>query len=76
MLLTQILATAFVIVGCCVTMYVCIYCCYCIVRGIDVDEYKLMVVVVFGVSIMCLVFTLLLFSLIYELTIHLILQWC
>ena len=71
MLLTQLLATAFVIVGCCITMYVCIYHCYCIVRGIIVDEYKLMVVVVFGVSIMSIIFVLLLFSRIYELTSHL-----
>lgn len=72
MLLTQVLATAFVIVGCCITMYICIYCRYCIIRGIEVNEYRLMVVVVIGVSIMSLVFTLLLFSLIYELTLHLI----
>lgn len=73
MLITQVLATAFVIIGCCITMYVCIYNCYCIVSGVEVNEYKLMVVVVIGVSAMSCIFVLLLFSLIFELTLHLIL---
>ena len=73
MLITQVLATAFVIVGCCITMYVCIYNCYCIVRGIDVDEGKLMDKVYNGIDIMSVIFILTLFSLIYELTLHLIL---
>ncbi len=72
MLITQILATAFVIVGCCITMYVCIYHCYCVVRGIDVDEDKLMDKVYIGVGVMSFIFMLMLFSLICELTLHLI----
>lgn len=72
MLITQLLATAFVIVGCCITIYICIVNCYCIIKGIDVDEYKLMVVVVFGVSTMSVIFVLAWFSLIVEITLHLI----
>ena len=73
MLITQVLATAFVISGWWVTMYFCIYLCYCVVRGVDVDEDKLMDKVYVGVGIMSVIFVLLLFSLIYELTLHLIL---
>ena len=72
MLLTQLLATAFVIVGCCITIYVCIVNCYCIIRNIEVDEDKLMDKVCTGVGVMSFIFMLLLFSLIYELTLHLI----
>lgn len=71
MLLTQVLATAFVIVGCCITIYICIYNCCCIAKGVDVDEDKLMVVVVFGVSIMSVIFMLTLLSSIIEYTLHL-----
>ena len=62
MLLTQLLATAFVIVGCCITMYVCIYHCYCIVRGIDVDKVILTPVVSIGVMIMLVLIVLCLLS--------------
>ena len=72
MLVTQLLATAFVIVGWCITIYVCIYNCYCIIHGAEVNEYHLMVVVVFGVSIMSLIFVLTLLSSIVEYTLHLI----
>lgn len=72
MLITQLLATAFVIVGCCITIYICIVNCYCIIKGIDVDEYKLMDKVYTGVGVMGFIFMLTLFSLIYELTLHLI----
>ena len=71
MLLTQVLATAFVIVGCCITMYVCIYNCYCIIRSVEVNEYKLMGVVVFGVMTMLVLFVLCLLSLLFNLISHL-----
>lgn len=73
MLLTQLLATAFIIVGCCITIYVCIVNCYCIIKGVEVNEYHLMVVVVFGVSTMSIIFILTLFSFLFETTLHLIL---
>lgn len=72
MLLTQLLATAFVIVGCCITVYICVVNCYCTIRGVDVEEDKLMDKVYTGVGVMSFIFLLLLFSLIYELTLHLI----
>lgn len=72
MLLTQVLATAFVIVGWCITIYViCVYC-YCVVLWVDLDEDKLMDKVYTGVGVMGFIFVLTLFSLIYELTLHLI----
>lgn len=72
MLITQLLAMAFVIVGCCITMYVCVYHCFCVVRGIDVDEDRMMDNIYTGVGVMSFIFMLMLFSLIAELTIHLI----
>lgn len=72
MLLTQVLATAFVIVGCCITIYICIVNCYCIAKGVEVDEDKLMDKVYTGIGVMSVIFVLTLFSLIYELTLHLI----
>lgn len=72
MLLTQLLATVLVIVGCCITMYICFVNCYCIIRGVEVNEYKLMVVVVFGVSTMSIVFVLALLSFGVEMILHLI----
>ena len=72
MLLTQLLTTAFVIVGCCITICVIGIHCYCVVFNIDLDEDKLMDKVYTGVGVMGFIFMLLLFSLIYELTIHLI----
>ena len=71
MLITQVLATAFVIVGCCITMYVCIYNCYCIVRGIDVDEVILAPVIVIGVMTMLVLLVLCLLSLLFNLISHL-----
>lgn len=70
-LITAILATAFVVVGCCITMYICIVNCYCITKGVEVDEYKLMVVVVFGVSTKIIIFGLALLSFVIEKTSHL-----
>ena len=72
MLITQLLATAFVIVGCCITAYICIYLCYCVVCNIDLDEDKVMDKVYMGVGVMSFIFMLTLFSLICELTLHLI----
>lgn len=72
MLLTQLLATAFVIVGCCITIYICVVNCFCIARGVEVDEDKLMDKVYTGVGVMGFIFMLMLFSLICELTLHLI----
>lgn len=72
MLVTQLLATAFVIVGCCITIYVIGVLFYCVILGIDVDEDKLMDKVYTGVGVMGFIFMLMLFSLIAELTIHLI----
>lgn len=72
MLLTQLLATTFVFIGCCITIYVVGIHCYCVVLGIEVDEDKLMDKVYTGVGIMCFIFMLILFSLICELTLHLI----
>lgn len=72
MLITQLLATAFVIIGCCITIYICIVNCYCIAKGAEVDEDKLMGKVHTGIGVMSFIFMLTLFSLIYELTLHLI----
>lgn len=72
MLLTQLLATAFVVVGCCITIYVIGVHCYCVVLGIDVDEDEMMDKIYTGVGIMGFIFMLTLFSLIFELTLHLI----
>lgn len=72
MLLTQLLSTAFVIVGCCITIYVCVVNCYCIIRGIEVDEHKLMNNVYTGVGVMSFIFILTLLSSIIETTLHLI----
>lgn len=72
MLLSQLLATAFVIVGCCITIYICIVNCYCIIKGVEVDEDKMMDKVYAGVGVMGFIFILTMFSLIFELTIHLI----
>lgn len=72
MLITQVLATAFVIVGCCITIYICFVNCCCIVKGVEVDEDKLMDRVYVGVGVMSFMFILILFSLIFELTLHLI----
>ena len=72
MLITQLLAMAFVIVGCCITMYVCIYHCYCIVGGIDVDEAVLSPVVSIGVMIMLVLIVLCLLSMFIVSLSHLI----
>lgn len=72
MLVTQLLATAFVIVGWCITIYVIGVYCYCVVLWVDLDEDKLMDRVYTGVGVMSFIFMLTLFSLIYELTLHLI----
>lgn len=72
MLLTQVLTTAFVIVGCCITIYVIGVHCYCVVCNIDLDEEKVMDKVYTGVGVMSFIFMLTLFSLIAEMTLHLI----
>lgn len=72
MLLTQVLATAFVVVGCCMTIYVCVVCCYCIAKGIEVDENKLMDKVYTVIGVMSFITMLAVFSLICELALHLI----
>ena len=72
MLITQLLATAFVIVGCCIAIYVTGVYCYCVVCNIDLDEDKVMDKVYMGVGVMSFIFMLTLFSLICELTLHLI----
>lgn len=68
----MILATAFAIVGCCIIVYMCCVYCYCSILNIEVNEDKLMDKVYTGVGVMGFIFMLMLFSLIAELTIHLI----
>lgn len=72
MLLTQLLAAVFVIVGCCITTYVCTVNCYCITRDVEVNEDHLIFVVVFGVLIMCLIFILTLLSSVIGYALHLV----
>ena len=72
MLVTQLLATLFVIVGCCITIYVIGVHCYCIVRGIDVDEVILTPVVSIGVMIMLVLIVLCLLSMLIVSLSHLI----
>lgn len=72
MLITQLLATALIVVGCCIAIYVTGVYCYCVVCDTDLDEDKVMGRVYIMLGVMGFIFMLTLFSLIYELTLHLI----
>lgn len=68
MLITKLLATAIIVVGCCIAIYVTGVYCYCVVCNVDLDEDKVMGRVYIGLGVMGFIFILTLFSLVYGLT--------